>query len=291
MNKKMKTVMLALVIGFPALFGLRLMYGLLNPGSGQGNLSSIESSSGEFSFSKKNYASEKFGAPGGKEAGAQSVEQKYEKVASMLSRTSDFDLDENRVRSTIGKYYALVQYEQSSGLPGNRRLELAVGVVPMEFDNIVEEIRRIGTPASIRIDKVDKTGEYKGLLAKRASQEKARDSLLGLKGRAGSIGEMINLEDKLLEIESEIQTLGVNLGEYSQENEFCTVKLTLNEGTKNAHISNSHRIVVALIWTIQYYFVFLVLVMVIALLVLGGVSLAEKVKSAPEASAGVTPSS
>ena len=152
MNRKMKTVLRALVIGFPALFGLRLIDGLLNPGSGQGALSGIESSSGEFSFSKKNYASEKFAAPGGKGGGAQSVEQKYEKVASMLSRTSDFEGDENRVRSTIAKYYALVQYEQSSGLAGNRRLELAVGVVPMEFDNIVEEIRHIGTLSSIRID-------------------------------------------------------------------------------------------------------------------------------------------
>jgi hypothetical protein len=286
MNKQIKTVLIAVVIGFPALFGLRLIYGLLNPGSGQGGLLSIGSSQGEFSFPKRNYASEKFAAPGGKEAGAQSIEQKYEKVASMLSNTSDFDEDENRVRSAIEKYYALIQYEQSSGLRGNRRLELAVGVVPSEFDNIVGEIRRIGTLSSIKIDKVDKTGEYKGLLAKRVSEEKARDSLLGLKGRAGSIGEMINLEDKLLEIESEIQTLGVNLGEYSQENEFCTVKLTLNEWTKNAHISNSHRIAVALIWTGQYYFVFLVLVLVTALLVLGGISLAERLKDAPAASAG-----
>src|SRR5690349_24763085 len=100
MNKKIKTVLIAVVIGFPALFGLRLIYGLLNDGSGQGGFSSTESSQGEFSFSKKNYASEKFAAPGGKEAGAQSVEQKYEKVASMLSRTSDFEGDENRVRST-----------------------------------------------------------------------------------------------------------------------------------------------------------------------------------------------
>lgn len=69
MNKQIKTVLIAVVIGFPALFGLRLIYGLLNPGSGQGGFSSTESSQGEFSFSKKNYASEKFVVLGGKEAG------------------------------------------------------------------------------------------------------------------------------------------------------------------------------------------------------------------------------
>src|SRR5262249_51964008 len=180
-----------------------------------------------------------------------------------------FDQDELRVRGATGKYHALVQYEQSSGLAGHRHLEMAVGVVPSEFDNIVEEVRQIGTLSSIRIDKVDKTGEYRNLIAKKASQEKARDSLLVLKGRAGSIDEMIHLENKLLEIESEIQTLGVSLGEYSQENEFCTIKLTLDESIAGAKASAAHRIEVALIWAGTYYLVLLVTLLITGLLILG----------------------
>ena len=262
-------VLFALGAGFVVLFGLRLLYGLMNSGPGGTSLSIIGSRPAEFEFSKKNYASEKFLAPAANGAQAHNVDQKYEKVASVVSRTSAFDQDEARVRGTTGKYHALVQYEQSSGLAGHRHLEMAVGVVPAEFDNVVEEIRQIGTLASIRIDKVDKTGEYSNLIAKKASQEKARDSLLGLKGRAGSIDEMINLENKLLAIESEIQTLGVSLGEYSQENEFCTIKLTLDESITSAQISVAHRIKVALIWAGTYYLVLLVTLLITGLLILG----------------------
>jgi len=269
MKGKMRMVLFALGAGFVVLFGLRLLYGLMNSGPGGTSLSIIGSRPAEFEFSKKNYASEKFLAPAANGAQAHNVDQKYEKVASVVSRTSAFDQDEARVRGTTGKYHALVQYEQSSGLAGHRHLEMAVGVVPAEFDNVVEEIRQIGTLASIRIDKVDKTGEYSNLIAKKASQEKARDSLLGLKGRAGSIDEMINLENKLLAIESEIQTLGVSLGEYSQENEFCTIKLTLDESITSAQISVAHRIKVALIWAGTYYLVLLVTLLITGLLILG----------------------
>jgi len=269
MKGKMRMVLFALGAGFVVLFGLRLLYGLLNSGPVATSVPSIGSGQREFEFSKKNYASEKFLAPAANGVQGHNVDQKYEKVASVLSRTSAFDQDELRVRGATGKYHALVQYEQSSGLAGHRHLEMAVGVVPSEFDNIVEEVRQIGTLSSIRIDKVDKTGEYRNLIAKKASQEKARDSLLVLKGRAGSIDEMIHLENKLLEIESEIQTLGVSLGEYSQENEFCTIKLTLDESITSAQISVAHRIKVALIWAGTYYLVLLVTLLITGLLILG----------------------
>src|SRR5215471_15201115 len=161
MKGKMRMVLFALGAGFVVLFGLRLLYGLLNSGPVATSVPSIGSGQREFEFSKKNYASEKFLAPAANGVQGHNVDQKYEKVASVLSRTSAFDQDELRVRGATGKYHALVQYEQSSGLAGHRHLEMAVGVVPSEFDNIVEEVRQIGTLSSIRIDKVDKTGEYR----------------------------------------------------------------------------------------------------------------------------------
>src|SRR5215470_4748711 len=113
MKGKMRIVLFALGTGFVVLFGLRLLYGLMNSGPGGTSLPIIGSRPAEFEFSKKNYASEKFLAPAANGAQAHNVDQKYEKVASVVSRTSAFDQDEARVRGTTGNYHALVQYEQS----------------------------------------------------------------------------------------------------------------------------------------------------------------------------------
>src|SRR5260370_606896 len=114
---------------------------------------------------------------------------------------------------------------------------------------MVGELRKIGELSSINIDKVDKTNEFKELKAKRASLEKTRDALVSLKNKPGRIEEFTALENRILEIEEQIQSTGVSLGDYVQENEFCTVKLSLEEkGAAAAGISFRHRAVVALAW-------------------------------------------
>ena len=46
----------------------------------------------------------------------------------------------------------------------------------------------------------------------------------------------------------------MSLGDYDQENEFCTVRLSLEEkGAAAPGISIRHRLIVALAWTIKYY--------------------------------------
>ena len=82
-----------------------------------------------------------------------------------------------------------------------------------------------------------------------------RDSLIALKSKGGQIDEYTNLENRILEIEDEIQRSGVKLGDYDAENEFCTVKLSLVEKREVvvAGISFGHRLSVALSWTIRYY--------------------------------------
>ena len=172
----------------------------------------------------------------------------------MSRKTNAFEEDEKAVRELTNQYSALIQFEQSSGLPGSRHVELAIGVPPNRFDPMVGDLRKIGELSSIRIDKTDKTNEFKELKAKRASLEKARDALVNLKGKPGRIEEFTSLENRILEIEDQIQSTGVSLGDYDQENEFCTVKLSLAEkGAAVPGISFRHRAVVALAWTIKYY--------------------------------------
>ena len=103
--------------------------------SPQGN-AWLSDSSGSFSMSRKNYASQK--QAGGGIAAVDA--QKYEKVATVGESTSDFDADRAKVESLIASSGALTQYEQQQGLSGHRTLQLGIGVPPSQFDSFVEEV-------------------------------------------------------------------------------------------------------------------------------------------------------
>lgn len=241
---------------FLFLFLFRLAYGYAY-GSKQGADSGDNYRSflgGENTFSKQNIASKKIryenaGSP------PKSVDQKYEKVATLESQSSDIESDEKKVRDLINTTGSIVQYENSSGLKQrrNRIVKLAVGVPPEKFDELVNEFKQIGKTLLLTIDKKDKTNEYKDLQAKKEALLKIRNSLNGLKNKGGRIDEFISLENRILEIEDEIQKLGISLGEFDSENEFCTVLLTLYENKSSDEIGIFHRIKIALEWTIKYY--------------------------------------
>lgn len=205
------------------------------------------------SYQKKNYASDRrLVAVKEAPSGGMQLDQKYERVASLQTRAREFDSAEKSARSNVQAYQAVVQYEKRSGLPGSRSLTLTVGVVPSKFDAMVEDLRKIGSLVSFDVDKFDRTSEFKETSAKRRTLEAMRGSLLSLKGRAGSIKEFVDLEKQIFEIESQIQALGVTLGDFSEENELCTVRLALFEN-KPRQKSLVSQIVESLSWSAGIY--------------------------------------
>ena len=247
---------MGLGLGFLLLFGLRVGYGYLAVPDPAGPTAGPSSGGESFAFEvgRNNYASRKARRKGPSAGG---VDQKYERVATLDARTKDFASDERRVRSAIAKVSGLVQLERKSGLEGQRRLHLAIGVDPARFDPLVSELGAIGDRISVRIDKADKTNEYRDLRAQQGSLTKSRTALIALKSQGGSIEELIQLQDRILNLEERIQQLGVSLGEFDEENEFCTVKLTLRDHVAPvaaAGIPLWQRAKVAFEWTVPVYF-------------------------------------
>jgi hypothetical protein len=130
---------------------------------------------------------------------------------------------------------------------------LLIGVNPTLFDSLYLELKQIGVLKATEITKVDKTNEYRQLNAKKASIEKTLQSLNDLKTKGGQIADFVSLNDKILEIEERAQALGVELGNFDSENEFCTVKLSMYEGATEINISLIHRVKVAFEWAIKYF--------------------------------------
>ncbi|KAA2239164.1 DUF4349 domain-containing protein [Chitinophaga agrisoli] len=202
---------------------------------------------------RKNYASEKQQASNPSAFAATS--QKYEKTASLRTQIAKFDDDSRLVKQQVTAFNAIIQYEQAMGLKGKRQLHLLIGVAPAAFDSFYLAVQQIGRLKASVITKVDKTNEYKQLNAKKVSLEKILGSLNELRSHGGDLSDLVTLHDKILEIENRMQELGVELGNFDEENEFCTVKLSLYEGAEAApqSISFIHRLKVALQWTILWY--------------------------------------
>lgn len=240
-----------LFIGFFALFVFRLIYGYTK------TLDSSHSQTSQFFESisnvRKNYASKEYKVKTTTTTQSPvSVDQKYEKIAAVSTKSAEFDKEEKQTRDQIKNYNALIQFEQKSGNKGHRKLNLLIGVPPQNFDDLYNSLIQIGKVQAKQITKKDKTNEYKELNARKASLEKIRSSLIDLKSKGGKIAEYMQLENRILEIEKQLQELGVSLGDFDAENEFCTVRFSLLEG-KKVKISFLHRVKVALEWTIKFY--------------------------------------
>ncbi len=252
-NKLRKTILLFLA-GFLFLFCFRLIYGYTKKTDG------ISRSVQFFESVKnvrRNFASQSYKFKSAKSATAAtqapvSVDQKYEKIAQIRTASTKFEQQEKLVRNEIESNNALIQFEQKNGNKGTRNLHLVIGVPPENFDTLYQQLIRIGKVESKEITKKDKTNEYKELNAKKLTLEKIRQSLIELKSKGGKIQEFVALENRILEIEEQLQNLGVNLGDFDDENEFCTIKFSMSEVKVNK-ISFMHRVKVALEWTVKIY--------------------------------------
>ena len=238
---------------FATLFLFRLLYGYLTTDSRQ----SGDRSANFFNTIdkvRKNYASEKFKMSTDVQQQSNiAANQKFEKTASIKSKSSEFENDERRVKEKTKSFNAVIQYEQNIGQKGTRQLHLLIGVNPTLFDSFYIEIQKFGEIKSLEITKVDKTNEYKQLNAKKASIQQTLQSLNDLKSKSGQISDFVTLNDKILEIQEKLQELGVELGNFDAENEFCTVKFSLYEGATKKPVSFIQRLKTTTEWTIKYY--------------------------------------
>jgi hypothetical protein len=172
MKRSMRVLLIA-AIAFFSLFAARFAYEFNRSGTVVGAFSGVplganevnQTDSGSFSIARKNYASAKIVVP--QAASAQTVEQKYERISSIDTRSSAWDADLKTLDATIAAVNGVVQRENAYGLSSARVLSLSLGVVPDVFDEAVERFKSIGDLVSINTVKRDRTGDFRALEAKR----------------------------------------------------------------------------------------------------------------------------
>ena len=157
------------------------------------------------------------------------IDHKYEKTANLSSVSYRFDEDHENLRRLIYSHDAIVQTENIQGLPGNQRLTMTIGVIPDQFDDMVDSLRELGTLRSFTVNRVDKTNEFNSLLAHQEVLRKTRESYAALQDLGGSIQDMLLLQERILVVETELQHLSVDLGIFATEHSFSTINFELRE--------------------------------------------------------------
>ncbi|MDL2263285.1 DUF4349 domain-containing protein [Synergistaceae bacterium OttesenSCG-928-I11] len=235
----------------------------------------------DLSSSKKNYATDKLAQRTSASAMPQ-VDQKYEKTATVVTGTKEYDKDEGKLRATIKEHGAIVQFEHNVGRSDvkTRVLQLMIGVQPDSFDKFYAAAREIGRLESAEVTKVDKTNEFLDLKAQRESLENTRRALMELKRMNGSIDELVNLQYRILEIDQQLQNLGVKLGDYDEVNEFCTVRLTMYEDHDILVYppTTPRRVMIAFKWSLKYYFAAMAALAFFSIFAFFSVAIAEKIR-------------
>lgn len=233
-RKQFKTVLTALIVLYAVIFIARFIYDLqtfedpeISPNYYFQSYEDKTKSSNVASF-KMEYDREF----GGTEILEQKyvLEQKYEQIANITTKTISYDSDLAELDGAIEQAQAVIQTERVQGLEGKRTISRAIGVKPQYFDNCLAAVKEIGLLISSTSQKTDKTYEYRQMLAEKQELEKRLESYMSLRGRSGSINEMLSLEDKIIEVESQLLQQAVDLGEYSDDNALCTINVTMYEG-------------------------------------------------------------
>jgi hypothetical protein len=183
----------------------------------------------------------------------------FEKRATLAASTSEFDKDEALIRAAIKAHQADVFNEKSSGIEPNRKLMIEIGVSPEKFDGLVEKLRKIANLSSISVEQKDRTTEFRKLYAQRQSVKKYLEAMTVLRaGKNLSFDESLRLEQKIQDLEKELQTLSVQFGDLLGRDSYYHVHVTLVEhqtvDTSERSGSLPNRLFQGFIWAVAWWF-------------------------------------
>lgn len=201
----------------------------------------------------KNYASENIAFnKTNQDAALLTIEQKYEKIAFIKTVTSQFENDQSAIKKKIQEFNGIIQFEKNSGLGENKRSHFVIAISPLVFESFCIAIQSVGVVVEKELTNIDKTLEYKRLYAKKKSLEKTLASLNEVRSGVGE-NSSFSLQDKISEMEISLREAEVELGYFTEERGFCTVKLSLHESFAKKEIYFIPAMQASFGWSMKYY--------------------------------------
>ena len=210
--------------------------------------------------------------------------QVYERVAFLSSATRDFDEDEGRLRSAVAGHQGVIFNETATGLAPDCQVTLDIGINPEKFDALLQAIKQIGRFEHIYVQQRDRTADFRQLNAKRQALKKYLEATLKLRGiKDASIDDSLKVEQKIQDIEKELQAVGVQLGELLGKESFYHIQISLREFQPGSRHDRTYtmpkRVAHAFVWAAAWWFAAAILAGAVAGAVVSVRVLVSRVKS------------
>ena len=153
-----------------------------------------------------------------------------EETANANATSTAFDADKEKFLKIVSERKGKILHERAQGLAPQRSLSMTIGVNADSFQATVQDLKAIGTLTALTVTRTDRTEEFRALLAKKQSSVKYLDSLSKLRqAPAGSVQDLIKLEEKILEVQREIENASMRLGDFTPEESLSNIAYTLAE--------------------------------------------------------------
>jgi hypothetical protein len=183
----------------------------------------------------------------------------YDKTAELSTGSPDFGEDEARIRKAIATHKAIVFSESATGIAPARLLSIGIGVHPDRFDGLLQQISQVGQLVANKVQQQDRTGEFLRLHAERQSLKKHQEAIVKLLANDKlTVEEALKLEQKVLEVEKEMQPMGVKLGDFVGKEPSYNLFLTLTEiqpgSLDDRSFTIGRRLGSGFIWAIGWWF-------------------------------------
>lgn len=142
---------------------------------------------------------------------------------STLTRLTDFaTTDGGFVASTRSHMGSKANHSYSTGT-------IVLQVPEHDFTMLVDQVRHSGVATSVVTSATDVTGQYVDLQARISALQVSRSQYLKIMTRTGTISGILQVQNQLNNIQSEIEQLQAQLGLLNTETTYATLTVSLSE--------------------------------------------------------------
>ena len=167
-------------------------------------------------------------------------DEKLVYTCSMEMETLTYAETEAKIRDAIKKYRGSISYESSSdgnyrwyyedGGSGTRTLYLTIRIPTADYRNFLKDLEGVGgniRSTSMNVENITRT--YNDQTVRIKSLEKQEERLLEMMDKAETIEEMIIVEDRLTEVQTELNQARTRLSVMDHDVAYSTINLNLRE--------------------------------------------------------------
>lgn len=182
----------------------------------------------------------------------------HEKTAHLAVTTATFGEDEALVRSAINDHKGTVFHQRNVGLTGHRVLTLEVGVSPERFEDLVKALRGVARLRSISVVQRDRTDDLRRLHAQRQTLKQHLEAVTKLRrAKPASVEDELRIEQKVQDIEKELQSIAVQMGDLLGKESYYHVFLSLTEESPGSSFDRAdalpRHLALAALWALPWW--------------------------------------